>query len=217
MGELDARKAVVAAGARLGARGLIAGAEGNLSVRLDEDRLLVTPAGLRKDELRPEDLLVVPLVPPAGGDRPSAAGLRPSSDMAIHRALLHARPDAGAVVHAHVAASMALTMAGERPEPGALPETALLLPELPLVPFAPMGSAELAVAIVTVLATEGTGSLPNVALLERHGAVAIGSAHLGPAGALREAVDRLELVGVLCAAWRDALLIRAARATLEPK
>ncbi len=212
MEELEARSALVAAGARLGARGLIAGAEGNLSVRLDTARLLVTPSGLRKDELRAEDLLVVPLEAAPDGDPPTPGGLRPTSDLAIHRALLRARPDAGAVVHAHLPVSMALTLAGERPDPGALPETALLLPELPLVPFAPMGSPELAAAVAAALGRSRSGTGPTAALLERHGAVAIGSAGLGAAGALREAVDRLELVEVLCRAWRDALLIRAARA-----
>ena len=42
---------ILRAGRRLGARGLISAGEGNISVRLDADRLLVTPTGLRKDEL----------------------------------------------------------------------------------------------------------------------------------------------------------------------
>src|SRR5260221_589879 len=50
--------------------------------------------------------------------------------------------------------------------------------------------------------------LPGAAILERHGAVAVGG--MGLAG-LRHAVDRLELVEVLCRAWLDSLLVRAAR------
>jgi hypothetical protein len=56
---IAAADALIRAGRRLGARGLISAGEGNLSVRLDRDRLLVTPAGLRKDELDPGDLVVV--------------------------------------------------------------------------------------------------------------------------------------------------------------
>ncbi len=211
MSEREARKALVAAGARLGRRGLIAAGEGNLSVRLPGGRLLVTPSGVRKDELVADDLLVVPLETPEGGDEASSDGRRPSSDIAIHRAVMQARPDVGALAHAHLPVSMALTFAGEPPDPAALPETALFLPELPVVPFGEMGSHELA---ARVAATLGGGSRRGAVLLERHGAVAVGEAERGPEAALRQAVDRLELVDVLCRVWRDALVVRAARAVL---
>ncbi len=70
-----------------------------------------------------------------------------------------------------------------------------------------MGSAELAARIATAL-TEGPEPFADAAILERHGAEAVG---LDP----DEAVDRLELVEVLCRAWRDSLLIRAARVALR--
>jgi len=198
------RSALVAAGRRLGAHGLIAAGEGNLSVRLPGDRLLITPTGRRKDELRPENLLVVPL-DPAGARAPRPGGPRPSSDVAIHRAVYRARPDVGAVVHAHIPAAMALTLAGEIPDPTVLPETALLLPRLPFVPFGAMGSEELAGRIAEALAT-GPDPLPGAALLERHGAVAVGSAE-DVSSALATALDRMELVDVLCRVWRDARLL----------
>ena len=220
------REAVVAAGRRLGARGLIAAGEGNISIRLGDDALLITPSGLRKDELAPADLVVVPL---RSGEGPGAKALvaagvpRPSSDVAIHRAVFAARPDVVAVTHAHLPAAMALTLAGEIPDPLALPETALFLPRLPYVPFAAPGSAELAQGIATALAA-GPDPLPGAALLERHGAVTVGEGGTGiedALTALRQAVDRLELVEVLCRTWRDALLIVAAtggdaRAILRP-
>ena len=196
------RDAVVAGGTRLGARGLIAAAEGNLSVRLPDDRILITPAGRRKDALEPAELLVDPLDDPAANDDAGRSGFRASSDLAIHRAIYRARPDVGAVVHAHVPAAMALTLAGETPDPAALPETALLLPRLPVVPFGVPGSTELAVRIAAAF-VEGD-PLPAAVLLERHGAVAVG-------GEIEEAVDRMELVDVLCRVWRDAAILRGAR------
>ena len=198
------RAAIVAAGRRLGARGLISAGEGNVSARLDDGNILITPSGRRKDELGPADLLVVPMHPPAAGDaRSGAAGAaRPSSDIAIHRAVYETRQDVAAVVHAHLPAAMALTLAGEVPDPTSLPETALLLPRLPYVPFGTPGSAELAARIGVAFA-EGPEPLPGAVLLERHGAVAAGAS-------VDQAVDRLELVEVLCRTWRDALLIRAA-------
>ncbi len=196
---------IIRSGRRLGARGLIAAGEGNLSVRLDADRLLVTPAGRHKDELEPDDLVVVWLDHP---DREpvSRNGHRPTSDLAIHLAVHAARPEIGALAHAHLPSAMALTLAGERPDPAALPETALLLPRLPLVALGVPGSPELAARVVAAL-TESPEPWASAVLLERHGAIAVGRD-------ADHAADRLELVEVLCRTWRDALLIRAALATV---
>jgi L-fuculose-phosphate aldolase len=201
-----ATDAILAGGRRLGARGLISAGEGNLSVRLDGGRLAMTPAGRRKDALAGQDVVVVRVGHDERGAR-SASGLGPSSDLAIHLAVHGARDDIGAVAHAHLPASMALTLAGEVPDPGALPETAALIPRLPFVPYAPMGSEELAARIAAAL-TDGPEPLATAVLLERHGAVAVGPD-------LESAIDRLEIVEVLCRAWRDSLLIRAARSALD--
>ncbi len=93
-----AADAIILAGRRLGARGLISAGEGNISVRLDADRLLVTPGGARKDELEPEDLVVVWHGHP---DREAVSrnGRRPTSDLAIHLAVHAARPDIGSFAH----------------------------------------------------------------------------------------------------------------------
>lgn len=204
-------KRVVAGGQRLGARGLISAGEGNISVRLVDGTILVTPSGRRKDELAPTDLLIVPM---QADGTPNPEGSQPSSDIAIHRAIYAARPDVIAVVHAHLPAAMALTLAREVPDPAVLPETALLLPRLPFIPFEAPGSAELAERVAGAL-VEGPDPLPGAVLLDRHGAVAVGAT-------VDQALDRLELVEVLCRTWRDALLIRGAvegagaRAILSP-
>ena len=193
---------------RLGARGLISAGEGNLSIRLDGDRVAITPRGRRKDELAERDVVVMAI----GDDRTaarSASGLEPSSDLAIHLAALAARPDVAAVAHAHLPAAMALTLAGEIPDPAALPETALFIPRLPYLPFGEPGSDDLAARIAEALTAE-PAPYADVVLLERHGAVAVGPD-------LSTAIDRLELVEVLCRTWRDNLLIRAARTTLDQR
>ena len=206
MDQETARQALLDGGRRLGARGLISAAEGNLSVRIDDARLLVTPAGRRKDELKPDDLVEVRLGHDERAQR-SRTGLAPTSDLAIHLAVLAARPDAAAVVHAHLPASMALTVAGEIPDPSILPETAQQLPRVPFVAAGEMGSDELAVRIAAAFA-DGREPPAGAVLLERHGAYAIGPD-------VRTAVDRLELLEVLCRTWRDALLLRAARNAID--
>ena len=192
-----ASAAIIEAGRRLGARGLISAGEGNLSVRLDAERLLITPTGRRKDELEPDDLVIVRIG--SRGIRGSIPhpGLGPSSDLRIHLAAHAARPDIGAVVHAHLPASMALTLAGEIPDPAALPETAFHLPRLPFVPFAEMGSAELAERIAAralgwARAACRAPSCSNATAPSRSDRMS------------STAVDRLELVEVLCRASRDA-------------
>jgi L-fuculose-phosphate aldolase len=208
MDDTRAAAAIVAAGRRLGLRGLIAAAEGNLSVRLDPERLLITPRGRRKDELGPDDLVVIRPGHAEGElQARSRSGLAPSSDLAIHLAVHAARPDIGAVVHAHLPASMGLTLAGEVPDPSVLPETALFIPRLPYVLFGEMGSDDLATRIAAAL-SEGPQPLAVACLLERHGAVAVGPD-------VETAVDRLELIEILCRTWRDALLVRAARAAIS--
>jgi L-fuculose-phosphate aldolase len=197
---------LIRAGRRLGARGLISAGEGNISIRLDAERLLVTPAGRRKDELEPDDLVVISLDHP-DRDAVSRNGRGPTSDLAIHLAVHAARSDVGAVAHAHLPAAMGLTLAGEVPDPSALPETALLLPRLPFLSLGVPGSAELAGRVAAAL-SEPPEPLASAVLLERHGAVAVGS---DP----DHAVDRLELVEVLCRTWRDALVTRAAVASLR--
>ena len=200
-----ATDAILRAGRRLGSRGLISAGEGNISVRLDADRILVTPAGRRKDELDADDLVVVWLGHP-DRDATSRTGLGPTSDLAIHLAVHAARPEIGAFAHAHLPAAMGLTLAGEVPDPAALPETALFLPRLPYLSVELPGSQRLAERIASAL-TDPPEPFASAVLLERHGACAVGK---DP----DQAVDRIELVEVLCRTWRDALLIRAARAGL---
>lgn len=198
----DARAWIVGLGARLGAKGFVVAAEGNLSIRLD-DQVLITPTGRHKDMLRPEDLVLVPIS--VEGDHGSG-GLAPSSDLAIHRFIYAARSDVGAIIHAHLPVAMALTVAGVAPDPSSLPETALLLPRLPVVPYATAGSMGLAMSVAAALSDLGPGgdeALPNACLLERHGAIAVGDD-------LDIAFDRLELAELLCRVHRDAVLLAAA-------
>ena len=169
MDRREATEALIAAGRRLGQRGLISGGEGNLSIRLDADRLLTSPTGRRKDELGPTTSSSSGSTIRSATSI-SASGLAPSSDLAIHLALYRVRPDIAAVVHAHLPASMALTLAGERPDPTALPETAYHLPRLPFVAAGEMGSADVAERVAAAL-SEPPAPLPNAAILERHGAV----------------------------------------------
>lgn len=159
----DVANQVVLCCRRLWEAGLIAGADGNVSVRLGADRLLVTPRGVLKAELGPADLVEVTL----GGKR--RKGLREATtELDLHLRAYRVRPDCGAVVHAHPPVATAFAVAGE-PIPGdVLPEVILLMGEVPVVPYATTGTPALGDAAEPFLTRH-----PAV-LLANHGAVTCG-------------------------------------------
>ena len=182
--------ALVAAGRRMGARRLITGCDGNLSARLGPFALAITPAGRRKDELQPGDILAVPL---DAEDSPGDLRRRPSSDIAVHRAAYVARPEAHAIAHAHPPAALACLLAGLRPDAAVMPEARAVLGRVAYVPALPFGGPAVAAAVAHALLDPMVGAV----LLDRHGVVAVGST-------IDEAVDRLETVELLCATWQSA-------------
>jgi len=183
--------AIVTACRRLGARGLISGADGSLSVRLGPFALAVTPAGRRKDELALGDILAVAL---DADDEPAAdVRRRPGSDIAVHRAAYAARPGAAAILHAHPPAVLACLLAGLRPDAARLPEAWEVLGRVAFVPALRFGSPAAAAAVAAALRDPAVGAV----LLDRHGALTVGRS-------LDEAVDRLEVLDLLCTAWQAA-------------
>ncbi len=167
-----ARKAIVSVGRELYRQGLIAGGAGNISVRLEDGRILVTPRAAHKGRLEPPDLVTVTV--------DEAPGPRASSELEVHLACYRADPGIGAVIHTH---APGLTAAGVREAHPAdlLPEIEAAVGPLRTVPFLPSGGTELAAAVGEQVAAGAT-----VVLMQRHGVVAVGST-------LRQAQDRMEL------------------------
>ena len=124
---------------RLYERGLIAGSDGNVSVRIAADRILVTPSGIAKVEVRPEDLVEVS---PDGSHL--AGARRASSEIKVHLRIYRRRPDVMAVVHAHPPTAAGFALAGEDFMSPVLPELIFHVGPVPLVPYATPGSEELA-------------------------------------------------------------------------
>ncbi len=160
---------------RLHEHGLIAGLAGNLSVRLDEDRLLITPRGTNKGRLRPQDMVTLPLKRQDHGE-----GTEASTELPFHRACYLASDEVGAVVHTHAPALTAVGIRG-LDIASTLPELELAVGPIVLLDFAPSGSDRLGRATGGAVA-EGAG----VILLKNHGAVSVG-------GDLDDAVNRMEL------------------------
>ena len=161
-----AREAVHAACLRMVADGLVIGSAGNISVRVDDDRFVVSAAGVRYDELAPDDH---PVVDRRDG---SWAGPRPpTSEIALHTGLMAALPDVGAVVHTHSRYAAAFSVA--RLElPFICNESIATRAERVLVTdYSPPGTVELAEQVLRALAVQ-PGS--RAVLLANHGVVAVG-------------------------------------------
>jgi L-fuculose-phosphate aldolase len=160
---------------RLYDRGLIAGTEGNVSARLSRDVILATTAGGCKGDI--DETHVVAL---SGEDmHPLEPNRTPSTEIRMHLALYAERPDVAAVVHAHPPAATGFAVAGYDFLAPVLPELALLVGPVPLVPYGQPGTADLAARIVPFAREH------NAFLLANHGVTTVGSS-------LDEALHRME-------------------------
>ncbi len=189
--ELAAATALALACHRLHARGLLAGAEGNLSVRLRNGDLLVTPSGVDKGSVPASQMLRLyadgalrhegtPSASKSDGKSGDNIG-RPSSELGMHLACYAARPDVCAVVHAHPPVATGFATAGRTLPANALPELMVVVGPVALVPYGRPGTAALAAAMVPFL--DGH----EVFLLANHGVTAVGTS-------LSDALLRLESV-----------------------
>lgn len=164
MNETTARSQIVEACRRLYARNCLAASDGNVSVRLSDDKILFTPTGRQKGFITVDDLAIMSL----DGDVKSGA---PSGEQAMHLHIYRQCPKAAAVVHAHPPHAVAWSLA--RPELRELPgeafsEVILGLGRVPVVPYAR--------PTTPAMGTELTPFLPGTRamILARHGAVCWG-------------------------------------------
>jgi L-fuculose-phosphate aldolase len=181
---------------QLAAHGLIAGRDGNLSVRLGPQRVLVTPSGHIKALLAAGDMVEVDL----NGRLRSRGRRKPTSELDLHLRILRHRPDVQAIVHAHPPTATGFAVAGEEIPGNLLPELIFVVGPVPLVPFGMPGTPELGDRIVPYLSDRRTQAL----LLANHGAVTMGRT-------LDEAWIRMESLE------HAARIITVARAVGEPK
>jgi len=150
---------------QLAAQGLIAGRDGNLSVRLSSERVLVTPSGFIKSLLTPSDMVEVDL----SGKIRRRSSRKPTSELELHLRILRHRPDVHAVVHAHPPTATGFAVAGEAIPGNLLPELIFVVGPVPLVPFGMPGTPELGDQVVPYL------DKYDALLLANHGAVTMGS------------------------------------------
>lgn len=177
MSRNEIAEAIVDTCRALNARNFLAAADGNVSVRLSDEEILITPAGLNKSRVSPQDMAVITLANEVRSGSPSTERL-------MHLEVYRRCPKAKAVVHAHPPVAIAWTIA--RPELSELPaecmsELILAVGRVPVVPYARPGTAEMGTNLHPFL--PGCRAL----VLARHGALSWGES-------LEEAYNGMERI-----------------------
>jgi len=171
-----AKKEMIRVGRALYECGFHAALAGNLSARTGDDRILCTAHGADKGSLTSDTLLVCDMM-----GNPIEGGGRPTSEIQMHLAAYQARPDVGAVIHAHPPTATAFAAASLPLDSLMLPEMLVWLGPIVLVPYATPGSEELAAQLRPFFSGH------DAFLLENHGALSLGQN-------LAQAAQRMELI-----------------------
>ncbi|MDR0861644.1 MAG: class II aldolase/adducin family protein [Oscillospiraceae bacterium] len=185
--ENDARRDILEVGRRLYALGFVAANDGNISVRVGENAVWATPTNVSKGFMTEDMLVKLDL-----NGNVLDGDLAPSSEIKMHLAVYRRNDALRAVVHAHPPTATAFAVAGKPLPKSLLAETELLLGEIPVAPFAPIGSRELADGVAAYCAEY------NGVLMARHGICAWG-------------------VGAIDALWRAERIEFAAKVALQLK
>ncbi len=170
------RLAIVQYGRMLHENGFVAATDGNLSVRLDEDRLLVTPTCICKGRMRASDMVIVDMQ----GKR--LAGKRiVSSEIAMHLLIYRLRPDVHGIVHAHPPTATGFAASGYGLSRPLVCEVVVGLGSIPLARYGTPGTPELTDALEPLIPQH------DAILMANHGVVTFGSS-------LESAYMKMEIV-----------------------
>ena len=198
--ETELRLAIIECGRIAYERHLMTSNDGNISVRMENGNVLITPSGLSKGRMNPDDLL---LVDPDGKVISARPDRKPSSETPMHLEVYKAREDVRAVVHAHPIFATTLTVAGVEFPLDVLPEVLLTLSGVPTTEYATPASHEDAVVIRPFLKTH------NAMLLRQHGSLTYGK-HLDEALVHLERIEHVAEVY-----WRAKMLGEVRRVPAE--
>ncbi len=160
---LHPRDQLVAIMNRIYHNGMTTLSGGNLSIRDEDDSIWITPAGVDKGKLTPQDIICV------RPDGTTVGPHSPSSELPFHRAIYEQRPDLRAVVHAHAPALVSFSIVRKTPNTSIIPQARRVCGPVGYAPYALPGSEALGRNIANTFA-QGY----NVVLLENHGIATAG-------------------------------------------
>jgi L-fuculose-phosphate aldolase len=159
--ERQHRREIALFGKMLYDRGYVAAMDGNLSVRLDEKRILATPTSMSKGFLRPADMVIVDYE-----GRLLAGRHNVSSEIAMHLLIYRLRADVGGVVHAHPTTATGFAAAGLALNQPLVCEVVIGLGSIPLAKYGTPGTPELSDALEPLVPQY------DAILMSNHGVVA---------------------------------------------
>ncbi len=162
--ETRLRKALVEICKLCYARNYIVGADGNLSVRLSDGTILITPAGAMKGFLEPHSVARIDMRGEVVDGGPKA-----STERMIHITCYEERPEMKAVVHAHPPHAVAMTIAGIDMQAPFIPEIVVTIGGIPTADFGTPGTPELAQSIRSIVRCSDT------VVMTHHGSVTMGT------------------------------------------
>ena len=136
------RADIVEIGRRLHDRGFVASNDGNISVRLDAERLLTTPTGVSKGSMTPDMMVTTDF-----SGRKRTGEREPSSEILMHLAVYEHRPEIEAVVHAHPPTATGFSVAGIPLDRAVLAEVVTTLGSIPIADYGTPSTSELADAV----------------------------------------------------------------------
>ena len=158
------RQGIVQFGRMLHANGFVAATDGNLSVRLDANRLLVTPTCISKGRMRASDMVIVNME----GKR-LAGKRRVSSEIGMHLLIYRLRPDVQGIVHAHPPTATGFAASGYDLNRPLVCEVVVGLGSIPLARYGTPGTPELTDALEPLIPHH------DAILMANHGVVTFGS------------------------------------------
>jgi L-fuculose-phosphate aldolase len=170
------KQEIVRFGHLLYQKGFIAGSDGNLSIRLNDGNILITPSGLPKGFLDEDNMVVID---PKG--KPILGSQKPSSEYLMHLYVYQKRPDIKACCHAHPPYSTAFSVVERVLPANILPEVVLFVGNIPLTEYGSPGTLEVPKTLEKYIAGN------DAFMLRNHGILTIGRT-------LAEAYYRMETV-----------------------
>ncbi len=145
-------------------RRYICGVEGNFSIRLEQNLILTTPAGVCKGRLKEDDLVLVDM-----NGNSIKENKRASTEIKMHLTVYENRPDIKACVHAHPTFAVAFSVAGVTLNQFILPEVVVTLGSIPVAPYATPSTDEVSDSIAPLVKEYDS------VILDHHGALTYGA------------------------------------------
>jgi len=183
MNMFQVKKDLCMIGERIWMKGFCAGNEGNHSVRVSEDRVLITPSGISKGMLKPEQVCTIDM---DGTPLDKNSPWKASSERKVHVAIYKHRPDIRAVIHSHPPHATAFAIANIPLPEGIHPEAEVFLGRVPTARYATPSTDDLPASIIPLIGPE-----TNTVLMGNHGSVSFDKDLIG-------AYYKLEILDAYC-------------------